>query len=678
MGIKRIEKKLDSKIKKMSFVKKNLVLIFLVFVLVSFMSIGYSALNQTLNITGEVALRTVKDIRITDLRLNGNNTGSGYEKYNSKFTVNTIQVFVGLTEIKDSVTYKATIKNIGNVDMEINKITGDLSHDDATYSINGLYKELIISAGTERDFLITVSRSKNSSSELKEIEANLSLEIGWKEYTPKYLAYYIEGNSAQDGIPSPTSPVEIQSVGDKTINLFDATNWESLTTENGVTVQYMKDEGYFILNGTVKSTGRFAEKYINLPIVNGSKFSISYEYVSGTVTRVNTSDYATIYFGANNTINTRTNWQSVNVYEYDNKKQNLSCAYDYITSFWFYATGGVTFTDYKIKVQLEEGAVAHAYELYGKYKIPITLSGKNLIPYPYKNTTKTLNGITFTDNGDGTITANGTASANSDFELTGTFEIKKGMVISGGVSGDSTRTYEVFVNGTDGTILHSYSNSPADHDFTANRIFIRIRPGATVNNLVFKPMLEFNTSATEYEPYVEPITKNIYLDEPLRKLGDCTDCADYIDFSTSIINRNVREKTLVGTENWVKTAISSQSNTTRYTVVPLDNDLRIGTIDTKSLNTHFGYVAYGTDAMGFLGSTDNANYSIKSDILNDVTAFKQWFIDENAAGTPVTVNYLLATTSNSSIDLPEIIKKPFYTNVEIGTTIQPTFTYTWE
>ena len=37
------------------------------------------------------------------------------------------------------------------------------------------------------------------------------------------------------------------------------------------------------------------------------------------------------------------------------------------------------------------------------------MGAKNLIPYPYYNTTKTVNGITFTDNGDGTISVTGSA-----------------------------------------------------------------------------------------------------------------------------------------------------------------------------------------------------------------------------------------------------------------------------
>ena len=41
-------------------------------------------------------------------------------------------------------------------------------------------------------------------------------------------------------------------------------------------------------------------------------------------------------------------------------------------------------------------------------------------------------------------------------------------------------------------------------------------------------MIEEGTTLSNYESYVEPKTTNIYLDEPLRKVGDY---ADYIDFN---------------------------------------------------------------------------------------------------------------------------------------------------
>ena len=47
----------------------------------------------------------------------------------------------------------------------------------------------------------------------------------------------------------------------------------------------------------------------------------------------------------------------------------------------------------------------------------LNLTGNNLIPYPYRHTTKTVNGLTFTDNGDGTIAVNGTSTATTGFAL---------------------------------------------------------------------------------------------------------------------------------------------------------------------------------------------------------------------------------------------------------------------
>lgn len=55
----------------------------------------------------------------------------------------------------------------------------------------------------------------------------------------------------------------------------------------------------------------------------------------------------------------------------------------------------------------------------------------NLIPYPYYDTTKTSNGITWTDNGDGTVTANGTPTATSYFNLWGRVRGKFPNIVAG-------------------------------------------------------------------------------------------------------------------------------------------------------------------------------------------------------------------------------------------------------
>lgn len=127
--------------------------------------------------------------------------------------------------------------------------------------------------------------------------------------------------------------------------------------------------------------------------------------------------------------------------------------------------------------------------------------GKNLIPYPYADTTKTVNGITFTDNGDGTITANGTSTGNADFVLANAFNIKTGMTISGSdYSMASSYLIQAYLDNAN--YIQTRSDTfTSKTDFTT-WIRIRVYSGATLNNVTFKPQLEYGSEATEYEPYV--------------------------------------------------------------------------------------------------------------------------------------------------------------------------------
>ena len=137
--------------------------------------------------------------------------------------------------------------------------------------------------------------------------------------------------------------------------------------------------------------------------------------------------------------------------------------------------------------------------------------GKNLLPYPYYHGTRTYNGITYTDNGDGTITANGTATAYSDDHLqsraNGDFMLPDGTyVINGCPEGGGTSTYRVMVgitvNGSWQTIAaDSGSGATFTYDSSMGNlgVVIAISNGATVNNVTFKPMI--SVAGGEYEPY---------------------------------------------------------------------------------------------------------------------------------------------------------------------------------
>lgn len=146
----------------------------------------------------------------------------------------------------------------------------------------------------------------------------------------------------------------------------------------------------------------------------------------------------------------------------------------------------------------------------------VSVSSKNLIPYPYTDTTKTVNGITFTDNGDGTITVNGTASDTANFMCLSLSSLgfKKGIyTLTSGIGNDNSGLSYGAVLG------YLYSGNTRQTAGTKNGnctvslsqdamcdVVLTVRSGVTVNNLVFKPQLELGTSATAYTPHVSDIS----------------------------------------------------------------------------------------------------------------------------------------------------------------------------
>lgn len=204
-----------------------------------------------------------------------------------------------------------------------------------------------------------------------------------------------------------------------------------------------------------------------------------------------------------------------------------------------------TATSYNVVGTSEGSALAHT--IYGMSvqdgtptpSVPVEIKsakadfkcvGKNLIPYPYSDTSKTVNGITFTDNGDGTINVNGTNTQASTTSFTicsyNNFNnLEKGdYILSGCPSGGGDGTYRIWlgVHQTGGGWLVSNSDKgdgcifsmPEGSDGVS--IYIEVRANATANNLVFKPMITLadveDSDYEHYEPYQHTnVTTNLTL-----------------------------------------------------------------------------------------------------------------------------------------------------------------------
>ena len=134
------------------------------------------------------------------------------------------------------------------------------------------------------------------------------------------------------------------------------------------------------------------------------------------------------------------------------------------------------------------------------------LGSKNLLPN--NATTQVINGVTFTVNSDGTITASGTASGgDAQLTLSTGNKIKKGTYIlsgcpSGGKEG-STAKYALYLN-VSGTIYNDYGDGITitfTNDVSGVTLAFGVANGQTVNGTV-KPMLRpANIVNGDYVPY---------------------------------------------------------------------------------------------------------------------------------------------------------------------------------
>ena len=143
----------------------------------------------------------------------------------------------------------------------------------------------------------------------------------------------------------------------------------------------------------------------------------------------------------------------------------------------------------------------------------IVVSGKNLLTYPYNETTKTVNGITFTDNGDGSIAVQGTATARSVFWLkhsVDNFVLPKNTPIYISAAKEQIPNVNIGCGRVNGTAWVTANTIPLTgavvtfdyENFDRIDFNITVDPGSTIDVTLY-PQLELGSTPTEYEP---PIT----------------------------------------------------------------------------------------------------------------------------------------------------------------------------
>lgn len=284
------------------------------------------------------------------------------------------------------------------------------------------------------------------------------------------------------------------------------------------------------------------------------------------------------------------------------------------------------------------------YNIVGSNPTKVTACGRNLIPYPYTSLPSTVTGISFADNGDGTITVNGTAAdetAGRLHFLSNLLRIPAGTYTLSGCapngSGDTWCLQVVrVINGLEdwGWLCRDFGAGITFTLTEATDIYIRIRlkKGTVINNGIFKPQLEIGTAATPYTPYTGQAVPLPAL-EPL--YGDGTVNDEY-DAVSGVETRRWKRVTLDGTE---EISVYPQGNRQYQIRNPMRGIPYTGT------SSHYiktaSQVAWDKIPNGGCQSGSWA-FVVHDEACATLDDFKGYIAAQYAAGTPVTVVYQLA------------------------------------
>lgn len=149
-----------------------------------------------------------------------------------------------------------------------------------------------------------------------------------------------------------------------------------------------------------------------------------------------------------------------------------------------------------------------------------TSQGRNLIPYPLTN--RITNGITYTVQSDGSVLANGTASAENNAYYNFAYKTLKLDDTSYTLSceGLPKSVYVYVYDETIGKAVANVSDTPVSKTFVGDSthtysLSINVGKGTPVSDLAIKPILEMGTIAHTYEPISE---SNVNLKDAIDKV----------------------------------------------------------------------------------------------------------------------------------------------------------------
>lgn len=235
--------------------------------------------------------------------------------------------------------------------------------------------------------------------------------------------------------------------------------------------------------------------------------------------------------------------------------------------------------------------------------------GANLIRFPYHSQNNTSQGITWTINEDGSVTANGTATENSYFALTNKIEWH-------------STSFNVF--DTPKTINGITFSPELNYNSNNRQLYVTVASGETVTNKTFYPMANYGNTLKPYEPYKPAQTLPVSTPDglcgiPVTSGGNYTDASgqqwvcDEIDFVRGVRVQRVGEGYITNNSN-IGIDNTEKYQGRRYVRLSTPSIAIASAIMSDSLT----YNHYNSSLIGL--AVENAGISL-SETKNDVLYF---------------------------------------------------------
>ena len=186
---------------------------------------------------------------------------------------------------------------------------------------------------------------------------------------------------------------------------------------------------------------------------------------------------------------------------------------------------------------------------------------------------------------------------------------------------------------------------------------------------------------TTYEPYQEE-TYNIYLNEPLRKIGEYS---DYIDFKNGKVVRKVGSYTFLGSEDFDNQTGGANTDTKIFFSINFSVDFLNGLLGKrKVLSNYFlesesNLQSNSTDVTG-IHFNQNPTYSrfiyfkLPKTILEteDKAGMQKWVKNLYTNRQPLLINYQINEKETNNLEIPKIEPEKDIPVVNEENTIQNT------